>query len=527
MMLRLLVLMAVSLLTTTVFALDRPSYTVCRLDSKIEIDGRIDQVWNDTPSFGPFKFPWWKEGKREQTDARMLWDDDYLYVLYQCDDAHISAHFTKRDESVYKDDCVELFTAPDPTAPKVYFNIEMNVNTAILDRYHPPHVRGKDLPKWDAKGIVIKASINGTKNDDTDVDKGWILEVAIPFANFANVTGQRFPKAGDVWNLNLNRCGGSTNQQYSQWSPSGTNRPNFHVPEAFGRVIFSQQTSSELLDQQQKASRFTSSTEFLKLPKGSALGACSAVDIDSKGNIFLFHRGAKPIIRVDKHGNVVRSWGDNIIGKAHGLRIDRHGHVWATDIKHHMVYRFNSEGKMLFALGTPDRPGATERQFNQPTDVAFGPNDEIFVSDGYGNSRVVKFDHRGQFVTAWGTSGNKAGEFNLPHSIVVDAKNRVIVGDRENDRIQIFDLDGKQLAVWAGFAPYGMELDAQQQLWIADGRANQILRLDEDGKVVERIGRKGKGPGQFMLPHMLAVDPDGNLIVAEVGNQRFQKLLKK
>ena len=525
-MLRILTLAAVCLLTSRLAA-DRPSYTVARTDSKIVVDGKVEAAWKDAPSFGAFKFPWWKEGKREQTDARMLWDDRYLYVLYQCDDAHISAQYTKRDERVYLDDCVELFTAPNPKTPKVYFNIEMNVNAAILDRYHPPRGKGKELPQWDATGILIKVSIDGTKNDDSDTDKGWVLEVAIPFSDFKIATGKDSPSAGDVWRLNLNRCGGETNAQYSQWSPSGTTRPSFHVPEAFGRIVFSKLSAPALAKRNWKAAGFESQAGFFKLPRGTTLGACSAVDTDRDGNIYLFHRGAKPIICLDSKGNYLRSWGDDLIGKAHGLRIDRHGYVWATDIKHHVVYKFSSTGKLLLALGAPDRAGESDSQFNQPTDVAFGPNDEVFVSDGYGNSRVVKFDHRGKFLTAWGTAGKKPGEFNLPHTIVVDGKDRVIVGDRENDRIQVFDLEGKRLAIWPGFAPYGIELDAQQRIWIADGRAQQILRLDENGKVTQRLGNKGSNSGQFNLPHMLAADKHGNLIIAEVGNKRFQRLLRR
>ena len=136
----------------------------------------------------------------------------------------------------------------------------------------------------------------------------------------------------------------------------------------------------------------------------------------------------------------------------------------------------------------------------------------------------MKLDRSGRFLAQWGTGGKGAGEFDLPHSIVVDAKNRVIVGDRENDRIQVFDLNGRHLATWPGFAPYGIALDGKQRVFVADGRAQQILQLDAMGKVASRYGKKGSKPGEFNLPHMLAVDVSGHLFVAEVGGQRFQKL---
>lgn len=266
---------------------------------------------------------------------------------------------------------------------------------------------------------------------------------------------------------------------------------------------------------------------FLTLPDGLTLGPCSAVDFDSKGQLFLFHRGAQPILCFDREGKFVRSWGDDLIGKAHGLRIDKDDNVWVTDIGHHMVYKFSPQGKLLLALGTPDRPGDGHDQFNQPTDMAFGAEGEIYVTDGYGNSRVMKFASNGKFLASWGQRGKGRGELNLPHSIVIDAKGRLLVGDRENDRVQVFDSEGTLLEIWPGFAPYGMEFDADGVLFVADGRANQVLQLNASGKVIGSWGTKGEKPGEFNLPHMLAADSRGNLYIAEVGGSRLQKLNRK
>lgn len=265
----------------------------------------------------------------------------------------------------------------------------------------------------------------------------------------------------------------------------------------------------------------------IELPEGLALGPCSAVNFDSKGRMYLFHRGPQPILCFDSNGKFVRSWGDKLIGQAHGLRVAPDETIWVTDIGNHMVFQFSPEGKLLLALGQAGKPGDSQDQFNKPTDIAFGPQGEFYISDGYGNSRVMKFAANGKFLSQWGTPGKGPGEFNLPHSILVDAKGRVLVGDRENDRVQIFDLEGNLREIWTGFAPYGMEFDSRGNLFVADGRANKVLQLNASGKVENSWGKTGKRPGEYNLPHMLAVDAAGNLFVTEIGGKRLQKLRRK
>ncbi len=266
--------------------------------------------------------------------------------------------------------------------------------------------------------------------------------------------------------------------------------------------------------------------DFVQLPKTIELGPCSAVSIDSRGNLFLFNRGKHPIVCLDSAGRYVRSWGEEEIVSSHGLRIDADDNIWVTDMAGHRVLKYDANGKLLLALGT-GKAGDGNDQFNQPTDVAFGRRGEFYVADGYGNSRVLKFSPSGALITKWGSRGKLPGEFNLPHSIVVDANGRVLVGDRENNRIQIFDADGKLLKIWTGFAPYGLALSKSGELFVADGRANQILLLDKEGVVAQRWGTAGSAPGQYQMPHMLALDKDGNLFVAEVGGKRLQKLVRK
>lgn len=265
----------------------------------------------------------------------------------------------------------------------------------------------------------------------------------------------------------------------------------------------------------------------IELPEGLALGPCSAVDFDSKGRMYLFHRGPQPILCFDSNGKFVRSWGDKLIGQAHGLRVAPDETIWVTDIGNHMVFQFSPKGKLLLALGQAGKPGDSQDQFNKPTDIAFGPQGEFYISDGYGNSRVMKFAANGKYLGQWGTPGKGPGEFNLPHSILVDATGRVLVGDRENDRVQIFDLEGNLREIWTGFAPYGMEFDSRGNLFVADGRANKVLQLNASGKVENSWGKTGKEPGEYNLPHMLAVDAAGNLFVTEIGGKRLQKLRRK
>ena len=216
-----------------------PHYTIQSAKSKITIDGKLNEAdWKDAKSVGRFQFPWHEQGKKEQTVAKLLWDDTYLYVSFRCEDAYIWGEHTERDSPVYRDDCVEVFTAPNPDHPNNYFNIEMNVREAFLDQHHPDGPGVKLKEQWNATGVKIAVTLKGTLNNDSDTDQEWILEAAIPFANFAKVAKHAPPKNGDVWHLNLNRLGGKTNNQHSQWSPGKTNRPSFHTPNTFGRVIF-------------------------------------------------------------------------------------------------------------------------------------------------------------------------------------------------------------------------------------------------------------------------------------------------
>lgn len=266
---------------------------------------------------------------------------------------------------------------------------------------------------------------------------------------------------------------------------------------------------------------------FPQVPKEVTLGKCSAVAVDSRSQVYLLHRGKLPILCFDRDGNFVRGWGDDFLLTPHGIRIDRDDNVWVTDIGNHLVLKFSPMGKLLLSLGTVNKPGLGVDQFNKPSDVAFGPAGEVYVSDGYVNTRVMQFDARGKFVKTWGKPGTGPGEFDLVHAIKIDSRQRVLVADRENERIQVFSLDGELLTIWKGYAPYGIDIDRDGTIFVADVIANQIIQLDDTGKIVHIWGEKGEKPGQFQAPHMLASDAMGNLFVAEVDGKRLQKFVRK
>jgi hypothetical protein len=223
-----------------------PEYTILRAGTPIVIDGKLDEAaWFAAPDVGDFHFTWWKEGKKEQTRAKLLWDDEYLYIGVICQDAHITARHTERDGKIPEDDCFEVMITPNQDTPHIYFNIEFNLLGGILDNFRPHGPSKPRAPKWDAADIKIAGAHVGTLNNDSDTDQYWIVEVAVPFKNFAAVAQQARPRPGTGWNLNLNRHGGKTNAQLSQWSPAdaSTGTKTFHTPDRFGRVTFSDRSS--------------------------------------------------------------------------------------------------------------------------------------------------------------------------------------------------------------------------------------------------------------------------------------------
>ncbi len=223
------------LLPVSVQAQDLPECAIPRATSPIAVDGHLtESSWTTTPIIDQFSFPWWTQGAKDRTEARLLWDDLYLYVGFTAFDPHISAVLTERDNPVSRDDCVEIFIAPDTSAVHNYYNFEFNALGTILDR-SPKMNRSS---KWNADKIKVAVAIAGTLNDEADIDSLWTTEIAIPFAAFAGYAPQLPPQPGDVWRLNLYRTGGKINLQYITWSDTQKPKPQFHAPERFGFAHF-------------------------------------------------------------------------------------------------------------------------------------------------------------------------------------------------------------------------------------------------------------------------------------------------
>ncbi len=266
---------------------------------------------------------------------------------------------------------------------------------------------------------------------------------------------------------------------------------------------------------------------FFKFPKGTIAGEASAVAANSKGHIFLFQRTKPMLSEFDAKGNFIQSLGDGLFSHPHGLRVDAEDNLWTTDDGSHLVLKLDASGNVLLVLGRINTGAEANWLFNKPADVAFAKNGDIYVADGYGNSRVVKFDREGNFIKAWGKYGTGAGEFNLPHSVAVDNEGRVYVGDRENQRIQIFDSEGKYIQQWTGVGyPYGLVITADQHVWMTDGGYDRIVELDRNGKILGAFGEPGHKPGQMAWAHFMAMGPGQSIYVADVLNWRFQAFVR-
>jgi len=239
------------------------------------------------------------------------------------------------------------------------------------------------------------------------------------------------------------------------------------------------------------------------------------------------------ILVVDASGKVVESWTqwDKLFqgGRGpHHVKIspyDPERHVWVVDDNRHQVFEFTNDGAQLVrTLGEAGVPGNDDKHFARPTDIAWLPDGTFFISDGYINTRVVKFDRNGKYLMTWGTPGTGPGQFNLPHAIEIDKNRRVYVADRANSRIQIFDENGKFLDQWPNIRrPIHMLITADQRLWVADLDTNKMLQYDLNGKLLSSWGTYGTFPGAFWGIHQFSADSEGNLYVAETFGGRTQK----
>ena len=273
----------------------------------------------------------------------------------------------------------------------------------------------------------------------------------------------------------------------------------------------------------------------LSLPEGTTMGAPASVAFDSKGHLFVLNRGPQPLMEFDENQKFIRWFGEPLT-RSHGFRLDKDGNFWVTDVGAHIVEKLDPSGKVLLTLGTKGQPGewneATQsRHLNEPNDLAIARNGDIFVVQGHtpgkGDPRVLKFDKNGSFIKSWGGEGTEPGKFNVAHGIALDAKGQLWVADRENQRIQIFDQDGafiKELK-YAGL-PCSLQIGGQN-IYMVNGFAGQLLKLDLNGNVLAAVGKPGKGLGEFGEAHFIAVSPKGEIYIADTVNSKLHKFVKK
>ena len=292
-----------------------------------------------------------------------------------------------------------------------------------------------------------------------------------------------------------------------------------------------------------------------KFPDGRRLGETSAIDVDRDGNVWVFERcGANscvgsnlpPIIKFDRSGRYVTSFGTGMFVFPHGMHIDKDGNVWVADGagkdgKGHQVTKFSPDGKILLALGKAGIAGTGQDTFNRPSAVTTAPNGDIFVADGHGgesNARIVRFSKDGKFIKAWGKKGSGPSEFETLHAIAIDSKGRVFVGDRGNNRIQIFDQEGNYLEEWKQFGrPSAIFIDRNDMMYVADNQSDaknnpgvkRGIRIGsaKDGVVKSLIPGLGLDPGTQSVGEGVAVDSAGNVFWAETNGMTLRKFVRK
>ena len=314
-------------------------------------------------------------------------------------------------------------------------------------------------------------------------------------------------------------------------------------------------------------------TDWAKLPAGRTWGSTSAVEIDKDGkSVWVAERcGANScqdsmldsILHFDVQGKLIKSFGAGLLIAPHGIFVDREGNLWVTDCactggaagargnsapaaasKGHQVFKFSPDGKVLLTLGKPG--GAREPEFFfQPNDVLVGPNGDIFVSEGHSSApgstaRILKFSKDGKLIKTWGKQGTGPGDFDQPHALAMDSKGRLFVGDRNNNRIEIFDQDGKFLEEWKQFSrPSGIYIDKNDNIYVADSESESVSRNHDGWKRGIRIGSAKDGSVKYFIPDPVekttgtsaaegvAADAQGNVYGAEVGPRALKRYVKK
>ncbi len=259
--------------------------------------------------------------------------------------------------------------------------------------------------------------------------------------------------------------------------------------------------------------------EWPKLPEGWELGQVAGVATDSKGRYYIFHRGegAPPLICFDREGEVLRSWGEGVFVRPHMVKCDEDDNIWAIDDNGHALYLYSPEGEVLRTLGTKGVPGEDGSHFDKPTDIAYGLDGGFYVSDGYGNKRVARFDEGLNFLGQWGSEGVEPGQFVLPHAITTDEEGLVYVADRNRWRVQIFSPEGDLLKMWTHIGkPFGIVYASDGYLYICDGTNARVTKVETSGRIVGFFGAPGDNEGQISTAHDISVAPNGDILLGHL-----------
>ena len=284
------------------------------------------------------------------------------------------------------------------------------------------------------------------------------------------------------------------------------------------------------------------------------LGNPTGLGVDTQQNLVVFHRAGrtwpwfgmpkefihdKTMLILDKEtGTLIDSWGEDIFIMPHGLAVDHNNNIWVTDVGLHQVFKFSHSGQLLMEVGESMVSGNDSMHFNRPTDIVVAADGCFYVSDGYGNSRIVKFDSSGRYLMHWGSHGDQPGQFDIPHSIDLDAVGNVYVADRQNNRVEVFSPDGKFLKTWTDESfgnMFSIECNKTDGSFLAVDdhsfltfrhRGSDVYVFDSSGTVRSRFGRSGNYDGATGWYHDATVDTEGNIYVGDILNNKILKFKK-
>jgi len=305
---------------------------------------------------------------------------------------------------------------------------------------------------------------------------------------------------------------------------------------------------------------YESVPNFLKMPAGVYMGEGIGVATNSKGNVYVYHRsGPSKIYEFDQNGNFIREIGKGLYGLAfaHAIRVDKEDNIWVVDEGTDMIIKFNPQGRVMLLIGRrPESHGLAptapvgvpamqgpypQYRFGRPTDIGWDAQGNIFITDGYTHSRVVKYDKNGKFIKDIGTRGAQPNQFNTPHGMSMDNAGNVYVADRGNRRIQVLSNDLTLRAIYDNVgAPWSICITPGPHQYIYSSNSNpdnnnsrvmaytgEIYKMELDGTVLGKFGKPGKGLGEFQTVHAIDCRNENQLLVAEITGWRVQKLLLK